>query len=153
VGQALQLAGAGASLFGTVQSVKAGNAAAAFNTAQIEAQSATERALAAQEDQRLRADFRRQFARQNLQLAARGVSLTSPTAVALGRDMGREMSFASQSVRSRGQARQIELSAERYNVDLANRGNRMRGFASGASTVLNGATSVFPGLANVSLLS
>lgn len=114
-------------------------------------------ALGAVEDARVRDRFAAEMADQRLQLAARGVSLDSPAAIAFGEQAAREMSFASQSVRSGVVARDTELSQAAATNDLQMTNNAVmasararnaiiEGTFGAASTVLTAAPKLFPGL-------
>lgn len=138
------IASVGGTLWQGVSSAQAARQQAAF----VAQQSAVERQLALVEDQRIRDRMRGAIAQQRAELAGRGVSLDSPTAVLLGRKAAEEMSFASQSVRSGAAARQTELG-------VAERGYRARattalltGSLSAAGTLLGRAADLWPSLAD-----
>jgi hypothetical protein len=114
--------------------------------AAITEQKATEARLTATEDQRTRLQYRRAMRQQFAELAGRGISLDSPSVIALGQSAAQEMSFASQSVRSKGQATQRELSdTQRIALNRAN-SSMLEGTFSAAGTLLNGAPDIWPGL-------
>lgn len=103
------LVGIGGSLMQGISTYQAGKAQARV----LEEQAATEARLTAVKDNRARAQFRSAMSAQIAELAARGISLDSPTAITLGQSAAAEMSFESQAIRSDGAARQTELSAAR----------------------------------------
>lgn len=138
---------------GTIVSI-AGTGLTALNTAaesrrmrrEIEVQKATEAKLTAVEDQRTRRSFVSEIRRQAAELLARGVSLDSPTAVALGDTAARELSYESQAVRSGGEARQIELTSEQRSLRAKGRMALLKGGFSAAGTLLEDAPDLWPGL-------
>jgi hypothetical protein len=85
------------------------NANVKEQTAVLQEQAATERQLTGAEDYQRRREFSRAIAQQRADLAARGVSLDSPTAILLGEQAAIEMSYESQAVRAAGDARQREI--------------------------------------------
>lgn len=125
----------GGSLISGVQGMQAGKAQAAA----IEEQRLTEARLTAVQDQRTRSKFASQIAQQRAELAARGVQLDSPTAVALGQTAAQEMSFESQAVRSGGRARDTELSAAARMARMKGNSAMLKGVFSAADTVLSSA--------------
>ena len=152
-------AAAGAGLAGTLATVGSllavgGQVAAGVQGAQaanaqiaaLEDAKAQERALNAQTDQRERVKFAGQIAQQRAELAARGVTLDSVTAIALGQTAAQEMSFNSQAIRSDGQARQIELTAEQRNARLIRGSAIMRGVLGASADLLKSAPDLWPGL-------
>lgn len=147
--------GAGALLqnIGTIASV-GGSLASGFMQAnamraqadQIKQQQATERQINAVEDQRFRSRFMSQIAQQNAELAARGVSLDSPTAALLGQYAGQELEYGSQSIRAGGEARDIELSAAEQQINSSATLSMFRGGFSAAGSLLNATPQLWPGL-------
>ena len=114
--------------------------------AALEQQARTERQINAVRDQRTRREYVSQMRQQAAELAARGVSLDSPTAVLLGQTAAQEMSFASQTVRSEGAATQTELSnGQRLARARATQG-LISGAASAAGNLLTGAPKIWPEL-------
>lgn len=107
-------------------------------------QAQTERGLTAVQDQRTRARFISQTREQFAQLAARGVSLDSPTAILLGQTAAQEMSFESQAIRSEGAARQAELGASQRIARGQARQAMMGGVFNAASTMLTAAPQLWP---------
>lgn len=105
--------------------------------AYIEQQKNDELRLNATKDQRERLRFQAAIAQQSAELAGRGVQLDSPTAVFLGRSAAREMSFNSQSIRSTGQSRQTELSAQVRTTRARGRQALFSGGLSAAGALLN----------------
>ncbi|AZB54431.1 hypothetical protein EBL89_03505 [Cereibacter sphaeroides] len=136
------VASIGGSLMSGIQGMQAANAQADAISAQME----TEQQLNAVQDQRERKEMMSQIATQRAELAARGVSLDSVTAVALGRSAAQEMSFQSQATRSGGSARQLELSAERAAVKARGVGSLLSGVSSAAGGFLIAAPEVWPGM-------
>ena len=127
--------------------------AAEANAKFAERQGAMERQLSVIEDERTRARMRAAMAQQRAELAGRGVSLDSPTAVLLGRQAAEEMSFASQSVRSRGAARTAELGAESRAWSARAGSALFGGRLSAAATMLDRAPTLWPGLSDRRLLA
>ncbi|AQS46549.1 hypothetical protein BMG03_01080 [Thioclava nitratireducens] len=149
---ALQTIGTIASIGGTLYSGIAGAKAAQAQADAIGQQMETEKQLNAIEDNRRRKEMRSAIAQQRAELAARGVQLDSPTAIALGQAAGRELSFESQAVRSGGQAKQIELSSARR-AALADKTNSwLRGTTSAAGKFLTAAPELWPGFARGGVL-
>ena len=142
----LALIGAGISAGGQVAEGIAQNRAGKQNAALITEQAATEAQLTAVEDGRLREEMRAQIAKQRLQLSGRGVSLDSPQAVFQGKQAAEELSYASQSLRSRGQARQTELSAAARSARAQGRMALLSGITGAAGSVLTAAPDIWPGL-------
>ncbi len=122
-----------------------GMAAARQQAAVLNQQAATEAQLTATQDNRQRARFASQISQQRAELAARGVTLDSPTAIALGQTAAQEMSFQSQATRSDGQARQIELSAAARYARAQGVSSLLRGMSSAASGLLEKAPDLWPG--------
>lgn len=146
-GALLQGAGLALSVGGTLATARQQSEAAKDNARLIEEQRALEAKIAATEDQRTRRQMRRQLATQRAELVARGVSLDSPLAQQLGDQGARELSFASQSVRSRAGARSTELSASSRASRLRSSLSMMRGVASSAGRVITAAPDIWPSLA------
>lgn len=148
VGGLLQGVGAIAGIAGAIQQNRASRAWEAAQTAAIDAQVTTEAQLTATEDQRRRQGFFRTIRQQTAELAARGVSLDSPTAILLGQTAAQELSFESQSVRATGQAGRQELTGQRTAVGVQARSDRLKTTAGAVGSVLEGATKIWPGLAD-----
>lgn len=153
VGGALSGIGTLASVGGTLAQGAAEAGAARQNARFAERQARTERMLAGVEDERLRERMRGALAQQRSELAARGVSLDSPTAVLLGRNAAAEMSFASQSVRSGSAARSHELSAEARSYRARASSALLTGRLSAAAGILTRAPEIWPGLSERRVLS
>ena len=147
-GQALSLAGTAASVGGTLYEASATAQAAEANAKYAEREAAMERQLGVIEDERTRARMRSAIARQRAELAGRGVSLDSPTAVLLGRQAAQEMSFASQSARSGASARATQLTAESRAWQARAGGAMFGGRLSAAAGLLERAPTLWPGLAD-----
>jgi len=135
--------GAGGKLIQGVAANKAGQE----NAALIAEQAATEAQLSAIKDERLRKQMAGQIAKQRLQLSGRGISLDSPQAVYLGQQAAEELSYASQSERSRGAARQAELSAARRASIAQGRMGLLTGVLGAAGSALTDAQKIWPDLA------
>ncbi|MGR3456082.1 hypothetical protein [Pseudooceanicola sp.] len=105
IGSALSIVGP------LVQGIQA-NRAARENVRLINEQREQEASLNATRANRELQQWRRAMSQQRVDLAERGIALDSPTAVFLGQTAAREMSFNDQAIRSGGQARDAELSAE-----------------------------------------
>ena len=116
------------------------------NAVLIDRQRRTEAQMNAIEDQRQRARFASAMRQQTAELAGRGISLDSPTAVTLGQYAGQEMAFNSQAVRSGGQARDAELSLSARNSRAQATLGLLRGGVSAAGTLLTAAPDVWPEL-------
>ena len=128
----------------------AGARAGAQQAAVLKSQARTEAQLNAVQDMRQRSQFASQISQQRAELAARGVTLDSVTAVALGRQAGQEMSFQSQATRSDGAARQIELTAAQRQARAEGFSSLLRGVTSAAGTVLQQSPDLWPGFAKIS---
>jgi hypothetical protein len=148
LGGILQGVGAIAGLTGALYQNRLTKDYARAQTAAIEAQAATEARLTATEDQRRRKSFAQAIGQQRAELAARGVSLDSPTAILLGQTAAQELSFESQSVRATGQATQAELAGRVAAVGTQARADRARTTAGAVGSVLQSTTTIWPGLAD-----
>lgn len=148
IGGALSGIGTVLGIGGSLMQAKTASDTAKANAAEAERQSAVERQLAVVEDERTRSRMRSEIASQRAELASRGISLDSPTAVMLGRKAAEEMSFASQSVRSGSQARSAELGAEARGYRAQARSSMLKGVFSAAGTALSAAPDLWPGLAD-----
>ena len=93
-----------------VQGVSAYNAGKK-NARLMEQQAKDNANLKTQEDERMRMRMRKEMARQNLQLAGRGISPDSPTVIALGKAAQDEMAYASGAIQSDAAATTAELTA------------------------------------------
>jgi hypothetical protein len=134
----------GGSVLGGIQGMNAANAQAAA----IKSQAATEAKLTAATDTRQRAQFASNLAQQRAELAARGVTLDSPTAIALGMTAAKELSFQSQATRSEGAARAIELTASQRYAKAQGFQSLLKGGTSAAGTLLEKKPDLWPGLYN-----
>lgn len=143
---ALLAAGTGMAVAGNVAQGIAGRNAAKEQIAGLDAQAATERQLTTVTDQRRRAEFRSQIAQQRAELAARGVSLDSVTAIALGQQAAKEMSFDSQATIATGVAKQKELSSQARYAATQARASALQGVTSAAGSVLSSAPDLWPEL-------
>lgn len=115
------------------------------NVAAIEQQKQTEAQLNAVEDRRTRKKFNTAIAQQRAELAARGVTLDSVTAVSLGQTAAQELSFESQRIRSEGVARQTELSNEQRQMRANGLSSILKGTFKAADTLLTAAPDLWPG--------
>lgn len=146
IGSTLQTLGTVVGLVGTVaQGVSAYNESKAY-AAEIDQQKRVEAQLNATEEQRARARFMSSIAGQRADYVARGVSLDSPTAVFLGQNAAREMTFEAQSIRQGGFAQQAELSAEQRAVRARGRQSLFRGGFSAAGGLLRKGPDLWPEL-------
>lgn len=153
VGQLLQVGGALAGVGGSIAQGRAEASAARMNATLTERQARHEAMLAVVEDERTRARMRMALAQQRAELAGRGIQLDSPTAILLGRQGAEELSFASQSVRSRSLARGAELGIEARSWRSKARAASLGGRLSAAGSLLTAAPDLWPGLADRRLLS
>ena len=146
IGTVLQTFGTIASIRGAVAQGKAEAAAAAQNIGFIEKQKITEARINATEDQRRRGSMFSQIRTQMAELAARGITLDSPSAITLGQKAAQELSFESQSVRSVGAARTDELTNEQKQIRARGQSGLLKGRYSAASTLLTAGADLWTGL-------
>lgn len=146
VGGIAQTIGTIVGIGGALYSGIAGARAAKASAAAIEEQKAAEAKMTATEDRRTRAQYRSVMRRQTAELAARGVSLDSPTAILLGQTAAQEMSFASQGVRQGGAAKQIEMTAAQRALRARGTKSMLSGVFSAADTLLTAAPDLWPEL-------
>ncbi|RWR32522.1 hypothetical protein D2T31_00625 [Sinirhodobacter populi] len=151
LGSALALTGTAVSAIGSISQGIAANKTAKMQAEAIRSQMTTEAQLTAVKDSRTRAQYRSQIAQQRAELAARGVSLDSSTAIMLGQTAAQEMSFDSQSVRSDGAARQQELSYSRAAALADGKNSLLKGIFSAAGSVLTGSQQLWPGLSSTKI--
>lgn len=142
----LQTLGTIAAIGGTLYSGISQYQAGKQQVAAIEAQAKTEAQLTATQDARQRAKMSSAIRQQSAELAARGVQLDSPTAVALGQTAAQEMSFDSQAIRSGGAARQQELSAQKRIAKGDAMSGLLKGVVGAAGEFLTSGPDVWPGL-------
>lgn len=139
IGTALSVGG---SLIQGINDHRMGKAQAAA----LEQQARDQRNLSAVQENRTRQQMRAQMAQQRAELASRGVSLDSATAVLLGQTAAQEMSFESQAIRSGGAAQVAQLS---HSARIA-RGQATQGLLAGgvnaASAFMNAAPKLWPEL-------
>lgn len=152
--------GAASSVVGTMRasSAAAADTANELAIAQLNARllsdrSTTEKILTATADERSRESYRREIARQGAELAARGIDLSSPTAVHLGETAAREMAFESQAIRQEGAATQSEIEGQQASLSLsqqqlkARRKNQLlTGNFTAAEKLLTAAPEIWPEL-------
>lgn len=112
----------------------------------LEQQARDERNLAAVQEGRTRMQFRTAMRKQMAELAARGVSLDSPTAVLLGQTAAQEMSFESQAIRSGGQARSTELTGAARIARGQAQSSLLKGGFDAAGSFLTAAPKLWPEL-------
>lgn len=134
--------GVGGGVISAITGLQAGRAQAAA----LKQQAKTEAALASTEDARKRREYATAIAQQRAELAARGLSLESPSAIALGQSAAAEMSFDSQAIRSGAAARQQELSASAAMARAQGFSSLLKGTMSAAGSLLKGAPDLWPGL-------
>lgn len=147
VGSVAQTIGTIVGIGGSIVSGIQGARAAKANIAEIEAQKTAEAQMTAVEDRRTRAQYFSVMRRQTAELAARGISLDSPTAILLGQTAAQEMSFASQGVRQTGRAKQDEMTATQRALRARGTSAILSGTMSAADTLLTAAPSLWPELA------
>ncbi|MEM9782738.1 MAG: hypothetical protein AAF899_09700 [Pseudomonadota bacterium] len=151
-----QLALAGGTALAGVGSIVGGvqaNQQQAEHARQLEERARVETMLGSVEDKRTRDAMRAEYGRMVAQLAGRGVQLDSPAALALGARAARETSVASQDVRSRAGARRDTLTAEARRSQALGRSALVQGGLSAAGPLLTAAPDLWPGLADVRVLS
>lgn len=136
------LLSAGGSLLQGVMAMQAANENARY----MEQQREDEKNLSAIEEERARREFRFSIGQQAAELAGRGVRLDSPMAVFLGETAAREMSFESQSIRSRGAARSTELTHSARMARAQGAQAMFSGFTSAVGSVLTAAPRLWPGM-------
>lgn len=142
----LQTLGLIAGLGGTVANTVGTNRAISAQQTALAEQDRVQQQLNMIEDQRTRAEMGRQMAQQRAELVSRGIDLSSPTAVHLGVSAARELSFASQRVRSEGQARSVEIGAQQRMLRARRTASTIRGVTTVADTVLTAAPDIWPEL-------
>lgn len=145
-GSLLSALGTGVSIFGSLMQGAQARDAANEQAAHIENQRQTENALNAVRDQRSRKQFRSAIAQQRAELVSRGVNLNSPTAVFLGQTAAREMAFDSQSIRTTGQACNVELSSQAQFARAKGAQSMLRGTVNAVGTLFKAAPDIWPGL-------
>ena len=143
---ALQTLATVASVAGTLYSGASAYGAGKAQEAVLRDQMKTERALTATQDQRTRARMATAIRQQGAELMARGIDLSSPTAVYLGQTAAQELSFDSQAIRSGGMARQAELSSQARIARASASASLLRGTVGAASDFLTMGPDVWPGL-------
>jgi hypothetical protein len=141
----LQTIGTAVSVGGAVMQGVQGAQAAGMQARALKDQAKTEAALLAEQDGRQRSRFLSAIRQQRAELMARGVTLDSPTSIALGQAAAAEMSFESQALRSAGAARQTELSWAQKAARMQGASSLLRGFSSAAGTLLQAAPDLWPG--------
>lgn len=145
-GQVLQLAGTVAGIGGSIWQGVQTNRAAAAQAKAIGEQKQQMLQLNSVEDQRYRAQFRRQIGSQRAELAARGVDLGSPSAVYLGQTAAEEMAFGSAAIRQGGQAEAVELTGQQRMLRAQGRNAVINGGFSAAADFLTAAPDIWPEL-------
>lgn len=145
IGSTLATLGTVVSIGGALVQGISGMQAANANAAAIEQQRKTEIQLSATEDQRRRAQMGSQISQQRAELAARGITLDSVTAVMLGQTAAKEMSFESQAVRSGAQARDQELSSQSRAYRAEGAQAMLKGGVSAVGGFLTAAPDIWPG--------
>ena len=142
----LKTIGTVASIGGTIYSGIQANQHAQMQIQQIEDQKKQYAQISAQEEQASNARFQSEIAQQRGQLIASGVTLDSPTAIYLGQNAAREMSFEAQSIRSRGMAQQQTLTNEQAALQARGRQAMFTGLTSAAGRALTAAPDLWPEL-------
>lgn len=148
IGQVFQAAGTLASVGGTIYQAQQSAAAARQQQAYLESQDAMERQLAGIEDERTRARMRAAISQQRAELAGRGISLGSPTAILLGRRAAEEASYESQAVRSRAAARSAEVTTAARGYGARATSALLQGGLGAAAGLLQRVPDIWPGLAD-----
>lgn len=146
IGGTLQTLGALAAIGGTFAQGVATRRAANAQADAIDAQRRQEARLNSIKDQRTRKQFASQIRDQAAQIAARGFSLDSPTAIYLGQTAAEEMAFASQSVRQDGAATDTELTNSARQLRAQGRQALFKGGLSAAGTLLSKVPELWPEL-------
>lgn len=145
-GSALLKAGtflaAGSSIYGGIASYRANREM----VRDIERQKETEAQLNSVREQRAVQQYKTALATQRAELAKRGLSLDSPTAVFLGQTAAREMAFEAQTIRQGGQATQQELTDSQRRLKTRGTVDLFRGGLSAAGRVLTAAPDLWPEL-------
>lgn len=134
------------SMGGTALQAVSQFSAARATRKQIGEQRRQEAAIAAVEDQRGRRRFLSAIRQQSAELMKRGISLDSPTAIALGQLAGQEMSYDSQAVRAGAEARDQELSGQQRLLRARGTNAILKGGFSAAGTLLEDAPDIWPEL-------
>lgn len=143
---ALQIAGLALSVIGPIQQGRAAQSAANAQAKAMDQQKRDQLRLNSIEEQRTRRQFALQTRQQAAQLAARGVSLDSPTALFLGQTAAEEMVFAGQSVRQGGLSEAAELSTAARLTRYRGALNAMEGRYTAVGNFITGAPKVWPSL-------
>lgn len=138
--------GTGVSAAGQISAANKAKKAGAANAAALKEVMAAEKAMTAIEDVRTRSRFRTEMRKQSTELAARGIALDSPTAMLLAEQAGRELSFMSQGIRQKGEAKQAELKTGLAQNNAMTAQQVAQGQVGAASTILNAVPDIFPGL-------
>lgn len=146
VGAALQTVGTVVGIGSAIYSGVQGYQAAKANVRAIEEQKHAEAKMTAIEDARTRRRFNSEIRRQTAELAARGIQLDSATAVVLGQEAAKEMSFASQGVRAKGNARQIELTSAQRAMRAQGKASLLKGGLGAVTSFVNNAPQIWPEL-------
>lgn len=143
---ALQTLATVASIAGTLYSGVSAYGAGKAQETVLREQMKTEQALTATQDQRQRGKMQSMIRQQGAELLARGVDLSSPTAVYLGQTAAQELSFDSQAIRSAGAARNAELSSQAQIARASANASLLKGTVGAASDFLTMGPDVWPGL-------
>lgn len=138
--------GTAISIGGSVLQGVMGAQAAQSQADHMENAARTNTVLASVKEQRERRQFRSQIRQQTAELAARGISLDSPTAVYLGQTAAREMSFQGQSTRFAGMARSQEYSAQAAAARARGTQSLLQGGLSAVGTFFNDGPELWPEL-------
>jgi hypothetical protein len=136
------VASIGGTIYSGISAYQTGKAQEAALTQQAE----TEARLTAAQDQRQRGKMQSVIRQQGAEIMARGIDLSSPTAVYLGQTAAQELSFDSQAIRSGGAARVAELSSQAKIARAGATAGLVRGAVGAASDFLTMGPDVWPGL-------
>lgn len=136
------VASIGGTLYSGISAYQTGKAQEAAFTQQAE----TEAKLTAVQDQRARGKMESAIATQRGEIVARGIDLSSPTAIYLGQTAAKELSFESQAIRSGGMARNAELTTQGQIARSSATAGLIKGVVGAASDFVTMGPDVWPGL-------
>ncbi len=142
----IQAIGMAASIGGTIYAGIAQQQQMQAQVQALEQQKEHARAIAAAEEQDALDGFGREIARQRGGIIAAGLTLDSPTAVYLGEQAAREMSYEAQSIRAKGQAQVGGISAEQSILKARGDQAVMGGLFGAAGKALTAAPDLWPEL-------
>lgn len=142
----LQMLATIASIGGTLMSGISAYQSGKAQASAYENQAKTEAQLTATEDQRQRIKMSGAIAQQRAELLARGIDMSSPSAVYLGQTAAQELSFDSQAIRSGGAARQAELSTQAKIARANASAGLLSGVVGAAGSFLTSGPDIWPNL-------